>query len=320
SEDMFRHRANGKHSNRSKFSDIKGDTLDHDDQNRLRLREKEGSTIKIRKLNPEIPDAKPHVSFGKRSEKPSLRVQEAPGSNKTKELKPLLRLKFKNPYADNQTSLAQSGEHDGSSIKGQRSKRKRPSPLLGDPSFVEDYEGADCSSDEELEDIMDANWIIQKLGKDAIGKKVEIHQRSNRTWHKGTVHEVFEGTSVVSVTLDDGKTSNVDLGKQGIRFYSQKRRWIGEAQTLLGMTERWKDSEKQKAIRLCSHFFLSFSHNGSLTVVLGKQSNRKRTTLVSFLSRCSFNPGVMGFTSSLLVVGPAGVASRRSVNLLNIRF
>nr|GEY50800.1 histone-lysine N-methyltransferase 2C-like isoform X2 [Tanacetum cinerariifolium] len=43
--------------------------------------------------------------------------------------------------------------------------------------------------------------------------------------HKGTVHEVFEGTSVVSVTLDDGKTSNVDLDKQGIRFYSQKRRW-----------------------------------------------------------------------------------------------
>ncbi|PWA95460.1 RING/FYVE/PHD-type zinc finger family protein [Artemisia annua] len=229
SEDMFQHRANGRHLNRSKFSDIKGDTLDHDDQNRLRLRGKEGSTIKIRKLNPEIPDAKQRVSFGKRSETPSLRGQEAPdglnGSNKTKELKPLLRLKFKNPYADRQTSLAQSGEVEKSSIKGQRSKRKTPSPLMGDPLFVEEHEGADCLSDEDMGEIMDANWIIQKLGKDAIGKKVEVHQRSNRTWHKGTVHEVFEGTSVVSVTLDDGKTSNVDLGKQGIRFYSQKRRW-----------------------------------------------------------------------------------------------
>lgn len=61
------------------------------------------------------------------------------------------------------------------------------------------------------------------LNKNKIGGKKFLIVDCCR--HKGTVHEVFEGTSVVSVTLDDGKTSNVDLGKQGIRFYSQKRRW-----------------------------------------------------------------------------------------------
>ncbi|GKB49213.1 hypothetical protein Tco_0899966 [Tanacetum coccineum] len=73
-------------------------------------------------------------------------------------------------------------------------------------------------------EIMDANWIIQKLGKHAIGKIVEVHQPSNNSWHKGTVLEVFEDASTVSVTLDDGNALNVDLGKQGIRFVQKKQR------------------------------------------------------------------------------------------------
>ncbi|KAJ0435368.1 putative [histone H3]-lysine(4) N-trimethyltransferase chromatin regulator PHD family [Helianthus annuus] len=142
---------------------------------------------------------------------------------KEKELKPLLRLKFKNPYSENVTTWSPSGVDDRSLVKGQRSKRKRPSPVMENRSVsVREDEGASHSYDDD--EIMDANWIIQKLGKDAIGKKVEVHQRSNNTWHKGSVIEVFEGTSVVSVTYDDGKASNVDLGKEGIRFYSQKRK------------------------------------------------------------------------------------------------
>ncbi|KAF5757065.1 putative histone-lysine N-methyltransferase chromatin regulator PHD family [Helianthus annuus] len=182
----------------------------------LRLRGKEGNTIKIRKLNPEN-DVKPRVSFGKGSDYVNH-------GHKEKELKPLLRLKFKNPYSENVTTWSPSGvENDRSLVKGQRSKRKRPSPVMENRSVsVREDEGASHSYDDD--EIMDANWIIQKLGKDAIGKKVEVHQRSNNTWHKGSVIEVFEGTSVVSVTYDDGKASNVDLGKEGIRFYSQKRK------------------------------------------------------------------------------------------------
>ncbi|KAJ0448919.1 putative [histone H3]-lysine(4) N-trimethyltransferase chromatin regulator PHD family [Helianthus annuus] len=181
----------------------------------LRLRGKEGNTIKIRKLNPEN-DLKPRVSFGKGSDYVNH-------GHKEKELKPLLRLKFKNPYSENVTTWSPSGVDDRSLVKGQRSKRKRPSPVMENRSVsVREDEGASHSYDDD--EIMDANWIIQKLGKDAIGKKVEVHQRSNNTWHKGSVIEVFEGTSVVSVTYDDGKASNVDLGKEGIRFYSQKRK------------------------------------------------------------------------------------------------
>ncbi|XP_024987582.1 uncharacterized protein LOC112522588 isoform X3 [Cynara cardunculus var. scolymus] len=269
SDDMTIQRANDKHlerrDNTSKLSDMKGENLDYADQPKgLRLRGKEGNTIKIRKLNPDnsdvynvggganltdvqqsLPPMKARVSFGKRNTEKSdasdafaIRGQKSsddlndgnkgPASvanSSEKELKPLLRLKFKNPYSDNQTSWAPAGEDDRSSVKGQRSKRKRPSPFMDKSSSVKEDEGVGHSyEDIVLMEIMDANWIIQKLGKDAIGKKVEVHQRTNNTWHKGTIIEVFEGTSIVSVTLDDGKTSNVDLSKQGIRFVSQKQR------------------------------------------------------------------------------------------------
>ncbi|KAK9074321.1 hypothetical protein SSX86_006919 [Deinandra increscens subsp. villosa] len=187
------------------------------DQSRgLKLRGKEGNTIKIRKLNPENTGLKPRVSFGKGSD-------DVNHGHKEKELKPLLRLKFKNPYSENLNTWTPSGVEEKSLVKGQRSKRKRPSPVMDTKSSsAKEDEGASHSYEDA--EIMDANWIIQKLGRDAIGKKVEVHQRSNNTWHKGVIIEVFEGTSTVSVTLDDGKKSNVDLGKQGIRFYSQKRK------------------------------------------------------------------------------------------------
>ncbi|KAG9133854.1 hypothetical protein Leryth_017935 [Lithospermum erythrorhizon] len=75
-----------------------------------------------------------------------------------------------------------------------------------------------------MDEIMDANWILQKLGKVAIGKRVEVHQATDNSWHRGTVDDVFEGTSVISVGLDDGNSMNLELGKQGVRFVSQKRR------------------------------------------------------------------------------------------------
>ncbi|KAI7757272.1 hypothetical protein M8C21_019183 [Ambrosia artemisiifolia] len=148
------------------------------------------------------------------SEKGAL--SDGPPRVPQKELKPLLKLKFKNPYGEDRSSWVSPGEDDKSCVKGQRSKRKRPpppsSPTLPPPSV------------KDKDTIMDAKWIIQKLGNHAIGKIVEVHQQSNNTWHKGTVTEVSEDTSNASVTLDDGKVMHVDLGKQGIRFVSQKQR------------------------------------------------------------------------------------------------
>ncbi|KAI7741806.1 hypothetical protein M8C21_003239, partial [Ambrosia artemisiifolia] len=217
----------------------------------LRLRSKEGNTIKIRKLNSENSNVKPRVSFGKGSDNVNH-------GHKEKELKPLLRLKFKNPYSENVTTWAPSGVDDNSSVKGQRSKRKRPSPVMEYKSgSVREDEGVSHSYDDD--EIMDANWIIQKLGKDAIGKKVEVHQRSNNTWHKGTVIEVFEGTSVVSVTYDDGKASNVDLGKQGIRFYSEKRRrYIEEFPSILELEVYWCCRLLKGYILLTFWFYMGF--------------------------------------------------------------
>lgn len=42
--------------------------------------------------------------------------------------------------------------------------------------------------------------------------------------HKGVVSDVIEGTSLLSVTLDDGKVKSLELGKQGVRFVSQKQK------------------------------------------------------------------------------------------------
>ncbi|KAL2514446.1 hypothetical protein Fot_28417 [Forsythia ovata] len=71
-----------------------------------------------------------------------------------------------------------------------------------------------------MNEIMDANWILQNLGKDSAGKRVEIHQPSNNSWNRRTIIEVIEGTSIVSIALDDGKANQFELGKQGIQMNS----------------------------------------------------------------------------------------------------
>lgn len=96
--------------------------------------------------------------------------------------KPLLKLKFKNPYHENQSSWAPLGEDEKSSVKGQRSKRKRPSPFKDKTSTREDEDVSQQHGDDTMDEIMDANWILQKLGKDAIGKRVEVHQPSDNSW------------------------------------------------------------------------------------------------------------------------------------------
>ncbi|GFZ00429.1 PHD finger family protein [Actinidia rufa] len=249
-EQMGNRQALGRHG---KFADGKGDKVDPSKQLKdPKLIGKEGNLIKIKKINSEVSDMNPKngvgnmivgnesvsplnhcVLLGKRStgestvvvdtatelpagrgEKVYLR-KNAVGrsevltggnndSNRTpsdshslpRNSKPLLKLKFKNPCHENQSSWAPLGEDEKSSVKGQST----------------------------MNEIMDANWILQKLGKDAIGKRVEVHQPSDNSWHKGVVKDVIEGTSIVSVALDDGKHKKLELGKQGIRFVSQKQK------------------------------------------------------------------------------------------------
>ncbi|KAK4731922.1 hypothetical protein R3W88_024910 [Solanum pinnatisectum] len=123
--------------------------------------------------------------------------------------KPLLKLKFKNLYHENKNAWASLGEEDKSMVKGQRSKRKR-APTFGEKTSTR-------TNNNTMDEFLDANWILQKLGKDAKGKRVEVHHS-----HRGIVVEVFEGSSVVFVALDDGKKKNLELGKQEIHFVSQK--------------------------------------------------------------------------------------------------
>lgn len=96
-----------------------------------------------------------------------------------KDPKPLLKLKFKNPYPDGHNASWASTEDEKGVIKGQRSKRKRPPPFGDKPSATADSRWYEDSS---MDEMMDANWILQKLGKDAIGKRVEVHQQSDNTW------------------------------------------------------------------------------------------------------------------------------------------
>lgn len=95
-----------------------------------------------------------------------------------KESKPLLKFKFKKPSIETQNSANQ--EEEKSSIKGQRSKRKRPSPFMDKMSSNEDVTQAHQA--DLMDEIMDANWILKKLGKDAVGKRVEVHQPSENSW------------------------------------------------------------------------------------------------------------------------------------------
>ncbi|KAH7661756.1 Histone-lysine N-methyltransferase protein [Dioscorea alata] len=142
-------------------------------------------------------------------------------SNSSNDPKPLLKLKFKNPYFEQRSSWVSQGVEEKSSVKGQRSKRKRPSAEK--ISTLEDDASVHQHLENSIDEVMDAK-ILQKLGKGAIGKRVEIHQSADNSWHKGMVSNVVEGTSSISVDLDDGRTKTLELGKQGVRFISQKQK------------------------------------------------------------------------------------------------
>ncbi|KAI4339069.1 hypothetical protein MLD38_024051 [Melastoma candidum] len=128
------------------------------------------------------------------NERISEPTQTPSSLNLAKDTKPLLNLKFKNICRDSLSSQLPPWDEEKSSVKGQRSKRKRPSPAVLKNTNDEDGGASQSRRDYLVDGIMDANWVLKKLGKDAIGKGVEIHQASDKTWHKGVVTDVIEGT------------------------------------------------------------------------------------------------------------------------------
>ncbi|KAJ9158794.1 hypothetical protein P3X46_024341 [Hevea brasiliensis] len=169
------------------------------------------------------------VSLGKQPEvRPETYAESNDDSSDTPILQSLpkdskfsLKLKIKKPNLLNQYSRKPPPEEEKSSIRGQRSKRRRPSSLMEKTLF---NEGEDATQSHRDSEMMEASWILKKLGKDAIGKRVEVHQPSDNSWHKGAVSDMIECTSTLSVTLDDGRVKTLELGKQAVRFVPQKQK------------------------------------------------------------------------------------------------
>ncbi|CAL0334293.1 unnamed protein product [Lupinus luteus] len=145
----------------------------------------------------------------------------APSHYLPKDSKPLLRFKLKKPSIE---SLNSAHQEEKTIIKGQRSKRKRPTPSKEKMLFNEAENVSQSHQDSQMDEIMTANWILMKLGNDAVGKRVEVHQTSDNSWHKGVVSDTVEGTSKIHVTLDGGKVKMLELRNQGVRFVPQKQK------------------------------------------------------------------------------------------------
>ncbi|KAJ8748769.1 hypothetical protein K2173_011324 [Erythroxylum novogranatense] len=187
----------------------------------------EGNTAAVEPVN-DVPTVKSSkVLLGKQSETRSDTKTESNDDSGNspilnslrKDSKLPLRLKIKKPSIENQNSPFLPPEEE-KSIRGQRSKRKRSSNFM---MVLNEAESATQSHQDN--EMMGANWILKRLGKDAIGKRVEVHQASDDSWHKGVVSDIVEGnTSMLSVTLDDGRLKTLELGKQAVRFVPPKQK------------------------------------------------------------------------------------------------
>lgn len=152
-----------------------------------RKRNVEGSTAVVGSLSEVSKIKEEKVLLGKQHESGSHICSDGHDDNGQTHLpqslprdsKPLLKFKFKKPTLENQISCH---EEEKSFVKGQRSKRKRPSPLMDKISFNEVEDLSRSHKDNLLDEIMDANWILKKLGKDAVGKRVEVQHPSDKSW------------------------------------------------------------------------------------------------------------------------------------------
>lgn len=146
----------------------------------------EGSRVSVGPVG-EIPTLRSErVSLGRQLEvRPDPYAESNDDSGDTpilpKDSKFSLKLKIKKPNLENQNSRVPPPDEEKSSIRGQRSKRKRPSIFMEKTSYNEN-EDEDVTQSHQDSEMMEANWILKKLGKDSIGKRVEVHQASDNSW------------------------------------------------------------------------------------------------------------------------------------------
>lgn len=150
----------------------------------------EGSRAEVRPEG-EVPTLRSDkVSFGKQSE---VRLDTQTESNDDsgdtpilhslpKDSKLSLKLKIKKPNLENQNSQIPQHEEEKNSTRGQRSKRKRSSTFMERTERTSYDEDKDFTHSHQDSEMMEANWILKKLGKDAIGKRVEVHQSAGNSW------------------------------------------------------------------------------------------------------------------------------------------
>lgn len=98
-------------------------------------------------------------------------------SNLPNNPKPLLKLKLKTPYFDQDSSWVPEGVEDKNCVKGQRSKRKRSS--MEKINICEDDHNVNMNMENSANEV--EAKALQKLDKGAIGKRVE-GQSSVGSW------------------------------------------------------------------------------------------------------------------------------------------
>ncbi|KAL2649967.1 hypothetical protein R1flu_018095 [Riccia fluitans] len=99
-------------------------------------------------------------------------------------------------------------EEETSTVKGHRSKRKRP--------------GATESGGKEDVGLSTDIRILQRLGADAVSKRVEVFWPMDNQWYKGTVIRVFPQQAQFSLRYDDGEEETLDFGKERVRLLSSR--------------------------------------------------------------------------------------------------
>ncbi|KAJ8899195.1 hypothetical protein K2173_012371 [Erythroxylum novogranatense] len=204
---------------------VRGETMRSDDTHVSSSKRSIGGSRAA--VGPDVPTVRTgKLSLAKSPEmRPNSKAESNDDSGDTpilnslpKDSKLSLRLKIKKPDIENQSSQCPAPDVE-KIIRGQRSKRKRSSNFMMTSNGDED-----ATQSHQDSQMMGASWILKRLGKDAIGKRVEVHQPSDDSWHKGVVSDIVEGTSFLSVTLDDGRLKTLQLGKQDVRFIPQKQK------------------------------------------------------------------------------------------------
>ncbi|MCO5567262.1 hypothetical protein L7F22_020952 [Adiantum nelumboides] len=105
-------------------------------------------------------------------------------------------------------------QNNGNALRGQRSKRKKHHALESQRP-----QEMDTGSEEDGE-ILDDSRILQKLGRDAVGKKVEVFFSKDGSWRKGRVIETRSLQSQFIVRFDNGKSDTIEFGKRRVRILS----------------------------------------------------------------------------------------------------